>query len=37
MSYAAIPLVQPHFIRNKFVVLLTLLLKCFWSQLQPGA
>lgn len=26
MSYAAIPFVQPLFIRNKFVVLLTLLL-----------
>ncbi|ACF70281.1 hypothetical protein SeHB_A0926 [Salmonella enterica subsp. enterica serovar Heidelberg str. SL486] len=37
MSYVAIPFVQPLFIRNKFVVLLTLLLKCFWSQLQPGA
>lgn len=35
MSYAAIPFVQPLFIRNKFVVLLTLL-KCFWSQLQPS-
>ncbi len=29
MSYAAGLFVQPTFIRNKFVVLLTLLLKCF--------